>query len=564
MAEDDALDVRARSPLDRLLAWLGPPRPYRLTAWLLLRLLGVVYLCAFLGLVAQGPALIGEDGLTPAAAYVERAHAAGWGVWELPSLFVWGASDGMLQAFAWLGVGLSAAVVLGFANMPIVLALWVIYGSFVRVGQLWFGFGWEIQLLETTLIAVFLVHPWDPRPSRAAASPPLAGIVLMRWLAFRIMLGAGLIKLRGSACWTELTCLDAHFETQPIPNPLSAWFHDLPHAVKAGGVVFNHVVELVLPWFVFGPRRVRLVAAVGMAAFQLVLIASGNLAFLNWLTLVPVIALVDDDALRRLIPARWRGRFARPPAPRRDGKQFALAFAIALVVIAIWMPLCGGLSPAAQVAVALGLVAGGAVAAWRHRMRDGVQLAAGCFTALVALKSTTVVANLASDRQAMNRSYDRLALVNTYGAFGSVTTARHELVIEGTLDADPEAATWQAYELPCKPGDLDRRPCLLGPYHRRLDWLIWFAAMSERPGDPWIAHLIWKLLDGDPTIRTLFAHDPFGGRAPRWIRIRRFRYHLQPPGAAHWWTRDGEQLWVPPVSRDDPDLRAVLVRHGWR
>jgi len=130
------------------------------------------------------------------------------------------------------------------------------------------------------VIAACLVHPWDPRPLRAPP-PPATAIALMRWLAFRVMLGAGLIKLRGDPCWTALTCLDAHFETQPIPNPWSAWFHHLPHAVHAAGVVANHLVEVVLPWFAFGPRRLRLVAAAGMIGFQLVLIVSGNLAFLT-------------------------------------------------------------------------------------------------------------------------------------------------------------------------------------------------------------------------------------------------------------------------------------------
>jgi hypothetical protein len=556
---EDDLDVRAKPPLARVLAWLGPPREYRLTRWLILRLLGVVYVFAFIGLVQQGPALIGEHGLTPATAYVERLEAAKHSFWDTPSIFMWGASDGALQAWAWIGLALSLALVAGYVNMPMIVALWLIYGSFTRVGQLWFGFGWEIQTLETTLLAVLLVHPWDPRPSRAGA-PPLASIVLMRWLVFRIMLGAGLIKLRGSACWSDLTCLDAHFETQPIPNPLSAWFHDLPHAAKAVGVAFNHLVEIVLPWFVFGPRRLRLIAGVAMAAFQLMLIVSGNLAFLNWLTLVPIIALFDDDFLRRSIPRRWRHRFERPASPRRSGKQFAIAFLVAAVVILVWLPIFGGASPITHVVFAILTLAAALVAAKKYLAPklDGVQLAAGAFSALVTIKSIAVVENLASSKQRMNRSFDRLALVNTYGAFGSVTLARHELVIEGTLDG----TTWHAYELPCKPGALDRMPCILGPYHRRLDWLIWFAAMSDRVGDPWVVHLLYKLLDGDKQIRTL-VDDPFDGTPPRQVRIRRFIYHLQPFGADTWWTRDTEQLWVPPTSIDDPDLKTVLARYGW-
>ncbi len=514
-APDLEVDLRPPSPLARLTAWLGPPRDYRLTRWLILRLLGVIYLFGFFGILLQGPSLLGEHGLTPIGTHVERLRDGGLGFWDVPSVLFWDSSDGAITGWAIAGIVISAAVVIGYANLPMLLVLWFIYGSYVRVGQLWFGFGWEIQILETTLVAACLAHPWDPRPFRAP-SPPRVSLVLMRWLAFRIMLGAGLIKLRGGACWTDLTCLDVHFETQPIPNPLSAWFHHLPHAVQAAGVLVNHVVELVLPWFVFGPRRLRLLAAIGMATFQIILVISGNLAFLNWLTLIPILACFDDDFLRRLVP--------RPLRTRLPGAALAQA------------PL---------------------VAPRYHRV------AVGCFAALVAIKSVDVVQNLASSKQAMNRSYDRLATVNTYGAFGTVTADRHELVIEGTLDRDPATATWHAYELPCKPGDLARRPCILGPYHRRLDWLIWFAAMSERPGDPWIAHFVWKLLDGDREIRELIAVDPFDGAAPAFVRIRRFRYHLQPVGAATWWTRDGEQLWLPPMSRDDPELHEALRRFGW-
>ncbi|HEX4420583.1 MAG TPA: lipase maturation factor family protein [Kofleriaceae bacterium] len=525
-AGDDVEDLRIPTPVDQLLGWLrggaaafdrwlGPPCHYAVTRWLILRLLGVVYLFAFLGILWQGLPLLGAHGLTPAWRYVAQLHGAGQTFWDVPSVFLIdavGTSDAALQGAAIIGIVLAAALVLGYANLPSLGVLWLLYGSYERIGQLWFGFGWEIQLLETTVVAACLVHPWDPRPLRAPA-PPATAIVLMRWLAFRVMLGAGLIKLRGDPCWTELTCLDAHFETQPIPNPLSAWFHGLPHAVHAAGVVANHVVEIVLPWFAFGPRRLRLVAAFGMAGFQIVLIVSGNLAFLNWLTLVPVLALFDDELVLRGAPARLAG----------------------------WLR---------------------ARAAGARRARRGHRIFVGCMAGLVAIKSCAVIDNLASHHQAMNASYDRLALVNTYGAFGSVDMVRHELIIEGTRDPDPQTARWSAYELPCKPGDLARRPCVLGPYHLRLDWLIWFAAMQDEPRDPWLIHLVWKLLDGDRTIRQLIAVDPFDGAPPRYVRIRRFVYHLQPYGAPTWWTRDGEQLWLPPVSLDTPGLREALAHYG--
>ncbi|HET7506699.1 MAG TPA: lipase maturation factor family protein [Kofleriaceae bacterium] len=508
---DDA-DVRAApfgGVLERMRARFDPPRTYVITRWLILRLLGVVYLFAFLGILWQGLPLLGEHGLTPAAAHVAQLHDAGMTFWDVPSLFMLDASDGALRGWAMVGAALSLALLVGYANLPSLAVLWLLYGSYERVGQLWWGFGWEIQLLETTVIAACLVHPWDPRPLRAPA-PPATAIVLMRWLAFRIMLGAGLIKLRGDPCWTQLTCLDAHFETQPIPNPLSPVFHHLPHAVHAAGVVVNHVVEIVLPWFAFGPRRLRLLAAFGMAAFQILLIVSGNLAFLNWLTLVPVLALLDDDLLIRISPRRARD----------------------------WLAARASRSRAAG---------------------TGHRVFVACIAALVAIKSVPVIENLASHHQAMNRSYDRLALVNTYGAFGSVGDERHELIIEGTLDDDPATARWSAYELPCKPGDPSRRPCVVAPFQWRLDWQIWFAAMYDQPRDPWVLHVVWKLLDGDRAIRDLLATDPFDGAAPRYVRIRRFLYHLQPFGTDTWWTRDHEQLWLPPIARGSTDLRDVLA-----
>jgi hypothetical protein len=197
------------------------------------------------------------------------------------------------------------------------------------------------------------------------------------------------------------------------------------------------------------------------------------------------------------------------------------------------------------------------------RKLDWHQLATGVFAGLVIVKSWAVVDNLTSKRQAMNRSFDALALVNTYGAFGSVGDKRYEIVFEGTLSDDPYSGEWREYELPCKPGRLDRRPCILGPYHRRLDWLIWFSAMYEAPRDPWLVHMAWKLLDGDTTIRTQII-DPFDGTPPKWVRIRRYLYHLQPYSAPTWWTRelvDGD--WLQPVNKDTEGFTETLARYRW-
>ena len=517
-AESTLLEPRSLRTLAKRA--LAPAPDYRLMRKLLLGLLGLVYLFAFIGLIRQGDALLGSEGLTPIEHYIDLIQSMGRSFWEAPSLFWMSSSDSMLHACAWLGAALSLVVLCGYGNAPILFALWLLYGSFVHVGQTWFSFGWEIQLLETGLLAVFFAPALDGRLAHSKG-PPRVTVFLYRWLVFRIMLGAGLIKLRGDACWTDLTCLDFHFETQPIPNPLSPWFHHLPHGLLASGVLFNHVVECVCPWFAFGPRPARLAAGVLMLAFQCVLILSGNLAFLNWLTIVPIVACFDDRALLALTPRRVRSWLERR--------------------------LGAGEAPVAAPA------------------RLGVQgLAAGVFTCVVAFLSMNVIANLASTEQEMNRSYDPLAIVNTYGAFGSVGRERDELIIEGTSDRELKPdSRWQAYELPCKPGALARRPCVLGPYHLRFDWLIWFAAMTDNAEDvPWMIHVVWKLLHGDRSIEPLLAHDPFSTRPPAHVRIRRFRYRFAPKGSEAWWVRDQERLWLPPISREHPALRAYLEARG--
>jgi hypothetical protein len=325
---------------------------------------------------------------------------------------------------------------------------------------------------------------------------------LLRWLVVRIMLGAGLIKLRGDPCWRDLTCLDFHFETQPIPNPLSPLFHALPGGAHKVGVAFNHLVELGAPLLAFGPRRARLIAGALMLALQVILILSGNLSYLNWLTIVPILACFDDGLWRRLLPAALVARADRARAAAAPSRAQRVAVSALAVVVAVL--------------------------------------------------SVGPVTNLLSPAQAMNTSFDPLQLVNTYGAFGSVGRERNEIVFEGTRDeAVTDATVWIPYEFRCKPGDPARRPCLMSPYHHRLDWLIWFAAMGEPSEYPWTLVLVRKLLAGDAGALGLLAGDPFHGTPPRQIRAQLYRYRFAGRGAHAWWERSYLGPWLPPLSAAD-------------
>jgi hypothetical protein len=489
---------------------------FRLTRFVILRLLGFVYAVAFLVAINQLVPLIGEHGLTPATRYLSYNQAElGSGaacMFHLPTLFWFGISDNALRVVSWCGFTLSILVLCGYANALVMATLWLLYMSIVHVGQIWYGYGWEIQLLETGFLSIFLcpLLDWRPFPKRP---PPLLVIWLFRWLGFRIMIGAGLIKLRGDSCWRDLTCMYYHYETQPIPNPLSRYLHFAPHWFHKIETGWNYIVELVAPWFSFGPRTVCRIAGVVMVSFQLLLIVSGNLSFLNWLTIVPFLACFDDQFLRRFLPSVIIRRFEGCHREESTAWQTGLAAAFAL---------------------------------------------------LVAYLSVPPVTNLLSGRQLMNFSYDPLDLVNTYGAFGSVGRERDEIVFEGTTDQTITVNTqWREYEFRAKPGDPMRRPAIIAPYQARIDWQIWFAAMAS-PGDyPWTFHFVWKLLHNDPGTLSLLDKNPFPEAPPHYIRARLYRYEFAPLGAREWWRRESKGEWLPALSTDDDEFRRILSMMGW-
>jgi hypothetical protein len=488
----------------------------------LLRGLGLIYAVAFLILVRQGPALLGEHGILPAAHFIDLVSAQlgsrRAGFWELPSVFWISADDAWLGVGWWLGFLGGLSVLAGFSNAPLLALLWALYLSFAHVGQIFYGYGWDSLLCEAGFLAIFLAPAWRPRELDLKSPPPLLVIVLFRWLTFRIMLGAGLIKLRGDACWTDLTCLAYHYETQPNPGPLSPLFHAAPLWFHKLGTLFNHLVEVAAPFGVFGPRPLRIVSGGLIVVFQGILIASGNLSFLNWLTLIIAFGCFDDQLLLRILPIK-----VREYAQRRM----------------------------------LGL---GEATESRRRRIVCVVLAV-----VIAALSLNPVVNLLSPRQAMNASFEPFNLVNTYGAFGSVSRERYEVIIEGS-DATTlnERSAWREYELPCKPGRVDRRPCWVTPYHYRLDWQLWFVPLSPDHNRRWFFSLVNKLLQGDARVLGLFAENPFAKRPPRFIRASFYRYEFAPRGSKDTWQRVRAGQYLRPVSLDDPefsgDLRAYRIQ----
>ena len=492
---------------------------YWLTRFMLLRFLGFVYFFAFLSLATQVIPLMGSNGLLPANNFLNAVgsqHASKIDSFiRLPTIFWLHISDRFMLALAWVGVAVSLLVLVGFANAPIMFFLWIVYMSFVHVGQIWYSYGWEIQLLETGFLAIFLCPLWDLRPFPKSDAPKEL-MWLFRWLAFRIYLGAGLIKIRGDECWRKLTCLFYHYETQPIPNPLSPYFHFMPKIFHKLGVLWNHFIELIVPFFVFWPMTLRNIAGILMISFQFILILSGNLSFLNWITIVPAIACFDDNFLGKILP-KFLIKKAQEAEKNKANPKCRTALMWILIIA-------------------------------------------------IALLSIPVVRNLFSSHQYMNTSFNQFDLVNTYGAFGYVGKERFELIIQGTDEGTITQQTkWKEYEFKAKPGDVNRQLPIIAPYQPRIDWQIWFAAMESPNQNPWLIHLVWKLLQDDKNTPGLLANNPFPNNPPKYIRIQFYKYEFAEIGNSEnkIWKRTYAGEWLPPLSASNPELQQYIKANGW-
>jgi hypothetical protein len=293
--------------------------------------------------------------------------------------------------------------------------------------------------------------------------------------------------------------MDFHHETQPMPNPLSWFFHHLPRRLHRAETIGNFVAQLALPFGLFLPQPFATVAAVLMIATQVYLVVSGNYAWLNWVTIVVMTAAIADPVLQGFVPG------------------------LATVPASAFVP-----APAWFTAAVIGL------------------------TLLVVVLSWFPVRNLLSPRQAMNASFDPFRLVNTYGAFGSVSRVRDEVVVEGTDAEVVEAGTtWREYEFQGKPGDVRRMPPQFAPYHLRLDWLMWFLPLSSRYGERWFVPFLVRLLEGDRPTLALLRSNPFPDRPPRFVRAQLYRYRFtswrerRETGA--WWVRTPLGEYVQPI-----------------
>jgi hypothetical protein len=489
--------------------------------------MGLVYLAAFWSLGVQVEGLAGRDGILPAASYLEAARSQ-IGVeayWRLPTIcwFV-GAGDPSLKALCATGAALGILLITGLAPLPSAVGAWVLYLSLASVCRTFLNFQWDALLLEAGFLAIFMAPPRLRCRLPCLSGPPRLALWLVWWLLFRLMFSSGVVKLlSGDATWWQLRALDVHYETQPIPT-WSAWYaHQMPGWFQSCSVAIMFFIELVVPWFIAGPRLARRAACAILAGLQLVIAATGNYAFFNLLTLALCLPLLDDAVW----PRRWRPLRGIPdpsaPSPLDEPNP--------------------PVAPSPPDSPPL-----------RRGARWPVWVAAPFAAILVVLSLLDMTARFRLPIPwpgAVLRLSDAIGpyrIVNAYGLFAAMTTERPEIVVEGSDDGQ----TWLPYEFHWKPGEVTRRPVFVAPHQPRLDWQMWFAALGSYRNQPWFQAFLARLLQGSPPVLALLERNPFPDAPPRYIRSVVYDYRFTDWAARRatgaWWRREMKGLYSPPQS----------------
>lgn len=456
------------------------PSRYDIVSWLFLRGLGFIFLFAFISFGSQALGLIGSHGLLPVQELVTVAQEQ-LGVeryWLLPMLFWLNDSDLMIQLVCWGGAILSLFLIFNKFPRTSLLLLYIFYLSLLTAGRQFMTFQWDSFLLETGLIAIFLMGTKS------------IGIWLLRWLLFRFVFAAGLVKMfSGDHAWLDLSALNYYFNTEPLPTPLAWYAHQLPTSVLHAATGITLIIELIVPFLIFFPRRLRFFACFYIMLLQTMILLTGNYNFFNLLTMLLCLVLFDDAALKVILPARWASWILKPKLSYRISPYIVYTFAVVTVSASLvqfhWRFV--GNTPESVV--------------WAYRL------------------------------------IDPLHLVNPYGPFAIMTKDRMEIVLEGSNDGE----NWKEYTFKYKPSDINRRPPWNIPHQPRLDWQMWFAALSSAEDNIWLTRLLERILENSQPVLDLLADNPFPDKPPMYMRAQFYEYRFttrdERNKSGAWWER---------------------------
>jgi predicted DCC family thiol-disulfide oxidoreductase YuxK len=478
---------------------------YFRTRSLFIRGIGAIYLIAFISLRLQIDGLIGEQGILPIGRHLQlaRAQLGSDAYFLLPTLCWFNSSDAFLHFLCGAGAMISILLVVGLAPVLSLALLFVLYLSLTIAGQTFLSFQWDILLLETGFLALFFA-PWQWR-MKAADPPPLSGVglFLLKLLLFKLMLMSGVVKLTsGDDSWWNLTALDYHYWTQPLPTVLGWWADQHPEWFKKFSVAFCLVIEIVVPFFIWAPRRLRHCAGLLLIALQIAIAATGNYCFFNLLAIALCLLLFDDTV--------WAPRAGGSVHNLRSVRTLPAVIVLVLTLPINAMFIFSAFKPNAEWPRSIAGVAG---------------------------------------------YLESFRIVNGYGLFRVMTKSRPEIVIEGSSDG----SEWRPYEFKWKPGDPNRAPRWVAPHQPRLDWQMWFAALGTYRNNPWFVSLLERLLRNTPVVTELLGHNPFPDAPPRYIRAKLFEYRFATSEEHHqtgaWWKREERGEYLPAISLENFERR---------
>jgi predicted DCC family thiol-disulfide oxidoreductase YuxK len=473
----------------------APPR-YDLISFLFLRLFGLIYFSAFVSFGVQAQGLIGSHGILPLVELVDavRARAGPERFFLMPMVFWWNASDFAIQSVCWVGAGLSLLLVFNLLPRLSLILLYVLYLSLLYGGQTFMSYQWDTYLLEAGFLALLLGFATVP------------SIWLLRWLLFRFVFMSGVVKLlSGDPNWRNLSALSYHFLTQPLPTPLAWYAAHLPARMLQFATGATFFIELVVPFLIFCPRRLRFCAAYGILLLQGCILLTGNYNWFNLQTVLLCLLLFDDAALQRILPRRLI-RVLPAQVEHRAPRRAATVIVGALGLLIVFCSLVqmdvrfGGDPPVAA--------------------------------------------------RTVDQFIDPLHIVSDYGLFAVMTTTRGEIVIEGSNDG----VEWREYEFRYKPGDLARRPRWNIPHQPRLDWQMWFAALDDPRRLPWFPRFLAAVLKNEPAVTALLEKNPFPDKPPVYVRAQYYDYTYagsEQKAKGLWWDRRLLGLYYPAARLKD-------------
>ncbi len=487
------------------------PPTYRFSSSIFLVFLGFIYLIAFVSLSQETNGLLGSSGVLPVESFLKAVHAnLGFTGYRLLPTFLWfSANDTVIQVLCNLGAFLSLALVVGYASSLLLFILWGLYLSLVVAGGGFLVMPWDNLLLEAGFLAIFLGNLTLPASTFSNPRPPRTVVWLFRWLLFRFFFTLGLSKLLSpDPAWRNLTGLSYYLETQPLPTVLAWWCHLLPAWLLGFLNFLMLVIEVAMPFLVFGPRRQRLWTCGAFAGYLVATMLTGNYSFFCLLGLGLCLFLVDDA----VFPDPWHLSLGTLKTSKKTAASDNISKRWPRWAIAILT----------------------AVILWVSGLEVLTVLLPGWSLPAPLIKTLNLTAPFHS--------------INSYDNFPVVPRTRREVLIQGSRNR----SLWYTYEFLYKPGDPSRigGPTFFSPV--RLDWLVWYAAQSDASKNPWLVNLCLRLLDDSPEVVGLLRENPFKDAPPRHIRAAlydyRFSTYEEKRAEQCWWKRQENKLYFPIIS----------------